>query len=105
MVAVSVLISVLALIGSGDAASAGVLEVPVGRIAVVVVVGYLVALVLLVAALVSRSVPSAWVAAVLSVGVALVVSVYPLFATAGVAVDQAREVLPWILDLIRRVNG
>ena len=55
VLAVVLLISVIALIGSGDGLTAGTLVVPVGRIVVVVGLGYLLALALLVLALRSRS--------------------------------------------------
>jgi hypothetical protein len=102
LLAVVTLVSVAALIGSGDGLTAGALVVPMGRIVLVVAVGYLIALALLVLALRSGSPVQAWVCALLAVVIALVVSIYPLVATASAAVDQARDIVPWILDLIRR---
>ncbi|GAA3695264.1 hypothetical protein GCM10022204_08810 [Microlunatus aurantiacus] len=102
VLAVVLLISVAALIGSGDGLTAGTLVVPVGRIVVVVALGYLVALALLVRALRSGSSVQAWLSVGVAVVVAFGVSVYPLVATASAAVDQARDIVPWILDLIRR---
>ena len=102
VLAVLTLISVAALIGSGDGLTAGALVVPMGRIVLVVAIGYLIALVLLLLALRSGSPVQAWICALLAVVLAFGVSIYPLFATASAAVDQARDVVPWILDLIRR---
>jgi hypothetical protein len=102
LLAVVTLVSVAALIGSGDGLTAGALVVPMGRIVLVVAVGYLIALALLVLAARSGSPVQAWVCALLAVVIAFVVSIYPLVATASAAVDQARDIVPWILDLIRR---
>lgn len=102
LLAVVLLVSVLALIGSGDGLTAGALVVPVGRIVVVVGLGYLIALALLVLALRAGSPVQAWLCVAVALVVAYGVSVYPLFATASAAVDQARDIVPWILDLIRR---
>lgn len=105
LVALTLLISSLSVIGSGEGVTAGALQVPVARIVIVVAVGYLVALGLLAATLVARSPVGGWVLALVAVAIAVSVSVYPLFATAATAVDQARDVVPWILDLIRTVTG
>lgn len=102
VLAVVLLISVIALIGSGDGLTAGTLVVPVGRIVVVVGLGYLIALALLVLALRSRSGVQAGLCVAVALVVAYGVSIYPLFATASAAVDQARDIVPWILDLLRR---
>ncbi len=102
LLAVVLLVTVVGLIGSGDGLTAGTLVVPVGRIVVVVGLCYLVALALLVLALRSGSPVQAWLCVVVSVVIAFTVSVYPLFATASAAVDQARDIIPWIRDLIRR---
>lgn len=102
LLAVGLLITVIGLIGSGDGLTAGTLVVPVGRIVVVVGIGYLIALALLVLALRSGSPVQAWLCVVVALVVAYGVSIYPLFATASAAVDQARDIVPWIMDLIRR---
>ena len=102
VLAVLTLTGAAALINSGDGLTAGTLVVPMGRIVLVVAMGYLIALVLLVLALRSGSPVQAWVCALLAVVIAFVVSIYPLFATSSAAVDQVRDIVPWILDLIRR---
>lgn len=98
--AVAVLIGVIALIGSGDGATAGALDVPIGRSVAVVTIGYAIALALVALTLRSASIVGAWVAAVAATVIAWMVSIYPLVATAAVAVDQARDIVPWILGLL-----
>lgn len=105
VVSVVVLISVIGLIGSGEGVTGGMLRVPVGKITLVVVLGYLITLALLVLTATSRSLVRAWVSAVIACVVSLIVSVYPLVATATAAVSQAHQVLPFIADLIHRVAG
>lgn len=103
VLAAVLLIGVATLIGSGDGLTAGALVVPVGRIVGVVALGYAVALIGVVLAVRSGSVARSWLSATMAVVVALGVSVYPLVATASAAVDQARDVVPWIIDLLRSV--
>ncbi len=97
----ALLVGVATLISSGDGLTAGALIVPLGRIVVVVGLGYLIAVVLLILAVRSPSVARAWVSALAAAVIALGVSVYPLFATAASAVDQAQDIVPWIIALIR----
>jgi hypothetical protein len=95
---------VLGLVGA--AASAGpVLSVPVGSITAVVVLGFLLALGLLVAAALSRPKVAAWTLAVVAWLVSLVVSVWPIIATANQAVDRARDIWPWIVQLVQQVTS
>lgn len=101
LLALALLIGVVTLIGSGDGLTAGTLVVPVGRIVGVVALGYAVALIALVLTVRSGSAVRAWICAVAAVLVAVGVSVYPLVATASAAVDQARDIVPWIIDLVR----
>ncbi|PWJ54450.1 hypothetical protein SAMN06264364_107146 [Quadrisphaera granulorum] len=97
-----VLAPVLGLVGA--AASAGpVLSVPVGSITAVVVLGYLLALGLLVAAAVSRQTLLAWTLAVVAWLVSLAASVWPIIATADQAVDRVRDIWPWIMQLVQQV--
>jgi len=99
--AVVLLVGVATLISSGDGLTAGALEVPVGRIVGVVALGYAVALIALVLAVRSGSAVRSWICATVAVVVAFGVSVYPLVATASAAVDQARDIVSWIIELIR----
>ncbi|KZX20220.1 hypothetical protein [Rathayibacter tanaceti] len=105
VVVVAVLLPVLGLIGAADGSTAGALDVPVGAIVFSIVVGYAVGLAFLGLALLSRNAPLAWVFAVAAVVATLVGSVWPLFATAFASVDQARDAIPFIQDLIARVTG
>ncbi|MGQ7297500.1 hypothetical protein [Quadrisphaera sp. KR29] len=104
LAALLVLVPVLGLVGA--AASAGpVLSVPVGSITAVVVLGFLVALGLLVAAAVSRPTWLAWGLVAVAVLVALAASVWPIIATADQAVDRARDIWPWIQQLVQQVRS
>jgi len=105
VLSLTVLGSVVGLIGSGDAATGGALLVPVGRIVVVVGLGYLIGAALLVVSWRTRSVVAAWVTALIAAGVTGIVSLYPLVATALSAVGQVGEVVPWIIGLVERVTG
>jgi hypothetical protein len=98
---VALLVGVATLISSGDGLTAGALIVPLGRIVVVVGLEYLIAVVLLILAVRSPSVARAWISALAAAVIALGVSVYPLFATAASAVDQAQDIVPWVIGLIR----
>lgn len=89
----------------GAAAAAGpVLDVPAASSTVVVVLGYVVAVALLVGAWASRRTWSAWTLAVLAWLVSLVVSLWPLVATANAAVDRVGDIWPWISELVRSVS-
>ena len=98
MLAVVLLVGVATLISSGDGLTAGALEVPVGRIVGVVALGYAVALIALVLAVRSGSAVRSWICATVAVVVAFGVLVYPLVATASAAADQARDIVPWIMN-------
>lgn len=105
LVVVGVFVPVLGLLAAADGGTAGVLDVPVGSIAIAAVVGYLLALVLLGLVLLTRSGPVAWVLAVAAVVSTLLVSLWPLVATALSAVDQAGDVWPFITGLIDQFWG
>lgn len=72
--------------GSADAATAGAPDVPVGRI-------------------VGVGAPVAWDLTVVAVVVALVVSLYPLLATADAALQQGRAFVPWVTGLVAQLRG
>jgi len=99
---VFVLLPVLGLIGAADGSTVGALDVPVGSIAVALVIGLGLALVLLALIVATRNGAVAWVLAVAAVISTLVVSVWPLVATAFAAVGQAGDVIPFIQGLIEQ---
>jgi len=99
-----VFLPVLALIGAADGGTAGALDVPVGSIAGAAAVGFLLALALLGLVVLTRRGALAWVLAVAAVVSTLLVSIWPLFATALAGVDQVRDVWPFIQDLVARAG-
>lgn len=101
LVTVAVLAPVLGLVGSA-AAAGPFLDVPWGSITVAVVIGYLASLSCLALAFVTRRPGLGWFAVACAVLFALVASLWPVVAMADTAVDRARDVLPWIVDLVRR---
>lgn len=101
----AVLIPILTLIGTADGATVGALDVPVGAIVIALLIGYGLALVLLLIAARVRNGPLAWILAVSAVVSTLAVSVWPLFAVAAAGVDQASDIIPFIQDLIHRVTN
>ena len=76
----AVVVPVWGVIGSADAASAGALDVPVGRIVGVTLVGLVVVVALGVGLDRTYAAPVAWALAVVALLVALVVGVAPDFA-------------------------
>ena len=105
VVVLAVFLPVLGLLAAADGGTAGVLDVPVGSIALAAVIGFLLALVLLGLILTTRSGPLAWVLAVAAVVSTLLVSLWPLVTTAFSAVDQASDVWPFITGLVERFRG
>ncbi|PPG49456.1 hypothetical protein C5C24_12700 [Rathayibacter sp. AY2B3] len=105
VVVVAVLLPVLGLIGAADGTTAGALDVPVGAIVLSIVISYAVGLACLALAFVSRNAALAWIAAVAAVIATLIGSIWPLIATGFASVDQAKDVIPFIQDLIARVRG
>ena len=101
---VFVLLPVLGLIGAADGSTVGALDVPVGSIAVALVIGLGLALVLLALIVATRNGAVAWVLAVAAVISTVVVSLWPLVATAFAAVGQAGDVIPFIQGLIEQVG-
>lgn len=100
-----VLLPVLGLIGAADATVAGALDVPVGGVALTIVIGYGLSLVFLVLTFLSRRGAPAWVFAILAILTNLFGSVWPLVVTAMASVGQAQDIGPFIADLIRRATG
>ena len=101
---VFVLLPVLGLIGAADGSTVGALDVPVGSIAVALVIGLGLALVLLALIAATRNGAVARILAVAAVTSTLVVSLWPLVATAFAAVGQAGDVIPFIQGLIEQVG-
>ena len=99
---VGVVLPVWTAIGAADGAVAGAVDVPAGRIAAVTVLGLLVVLALVVGLVLTRRAALAWPLALAALALALVVAVYPLLATAARAVQQGREFIPWVSDLVAR---
>ncbi len=105
LIVLGVLLPNLGLIGAADAGTLGVLDVPVGQIAVAIVASYALGLVLLALTSASRNGPVAWIVSVAAIIATLVGSVAPLVVTAFASVGQAGEVLPFIQQLIGSVTG
>lgn len=105
LVLAAVVLPVWGLIGSADASTAGALDVPVGRIAVVTVLGVLVVVALAVGLLVTARPTVAWVLTAVITVVALLTALYPLLATAQAAVDQGKAFIPWLTNLVVQLRG
>ncbi|NQX12330.1 hypothetical protein HQQ80_11890 [Microbacteriaceae bacterium VKM Ac-2855] len=105
LILLGVLLPLLGLIGAADGATAGALDVPVGTIAVALVVGYGLALAFLLLCLRTRNGAFAWVLAVAAVVATLLVSLWPIVAVAIAGVDQAQDIVPFIQNLIEKVMG
>ncbi|OUE23458.1 hypothetical protein [Clavibacter michiganensis] len=105
VVVVGVLLPVLGLVGAADATTAGQLDVPVGLIALGIVISFGVGLAALAVAAMTRSGVVAWIAAVSTVVATLVGSTWPLVATTIASVDQVQDAIPFVQDLIGRVLG
>ncbi|GLK16703.1 hypothetical protein [Herbiconiux flava] len=98
-----VMLPVLGLIAGADATTVGVLDVPVGAIAVSILICSVVALGCLGLTFVSRNGALSWVAAVAAVVATLIGSVWPLVATGMSSVGQVQDLVPFIQELIGRV--
>ncbi|MFJ3379528.1 MFS transporter permease [Curtobacterium sp. NPDC090217] len=83
----------------------GLVPFPVVRVTLVTVLGGIVVLALLILAVTRRRSVAAWVPVVLAVIVAVVVTVYPLFAVAIGSADRAGDIGPVITDLVRQFTG
>ena len=105
LIVVGILLPILGLIGAADGATVGALNVPVGSIAVALLIGYVLSLLLLFGAVRSRNGALSWVLSVAAVISALLVSLWPILAVAIAGVDQASDIVPFIQDLIARVTG
>jgi len=98
-----VLAPVVGLVGA--AAGAGpVLDIPYASMTFVVVVGFLLAIGCVAVAFLTRRPWASWTVVALAWVLSLAVSLWPVVATADSAVDRARDVVPWILDLVREVR-
>lgn len=101
----TVVVPVWGVIGSADAASAGALDVPVGRIVLVTLLGLVLVAALGVGLARTYSAGVAWALTVVAVLVALAAGIYPLFATASSALDQGRDFVPWAIGVVRAFRG
>lgn len=102
LIVVGVLLPVLGLIGAIDATTLGTLTVPVGAIALSILISSVVGLGFLALACVSRNGALAWACAIAAVIATLIGSLWPLLATAFASVDQVQDVIPFLQDLIAR---
>ncbi|GAA0965969.1 hypothetical protein [Frigoribacterium faeni] len=102
LIVLGVLVPVLTLIGAAEGGTAGALDVPVGQIAIALLIGYVLALVLLAIIVTVRNGAFAWVLGVAAVISTLLVSLWPLVAVAIAGVDQVQDVIPFIQDLVQR---
>ena len=105
VIVVGVLLPVLGLVAAADGSTAGALNVPVGQIVLALLVGYLLALALLVVAVRVRRGAVAWVLGVAAVVSTLLVSVWPIVVTAIAGADQARDVIPTLQQIIGQITG
>lgn len=105
LIVLGVLLPNLGLIGAADASTLGVLDVPVGQIALAIVISFVLGLILLGMKFASRNGAVAWIASVAAIVATLVGSVAPLVVTAFASVGQAGEVIPFIQQLIASVTG
>ncbi|MDJ0337913.1 hypothetical protein [Cryobacterium sp. PH31-O1] len=99
-----ILAPVLSLIGTG-LAFAPFVQVPVTQIIIATIGGYILVLGLLTLTGLSRNGALSWFLASTATLLCLIVSLYPLFAVAFAAVDNAGNAIPWILDWIARIRG
>ena len=100
-----ILIPILGLIGAVGATTFGTLHIPVGTITAAIVLSYLIALGLLALTFLAKFGPLAWITAVAAVVATLVGSVWPLIATAFSSVNQVRDVIPFIEELLGKVTS
>jgi hypothetical protein len=94
---------VLGLVGSA-AAAGPVLRIPYAGITAVVVLALVAAAACLAGAWRASVGWVGWTLVVLAWLLTLVASLWPLVATADAAVDSARDVWPWIAQLVRDVR-
>lgn len=99
LVALLVLAPVVSLV-AGSVGAEWFVDVPVGRIGVVVVAGYLLAAGLLALILRTRRGPVGWVLAVAAVIAATVVSLYPMVAVASAVTEGLGDIVPFVLRWI-----
>ncbi|WP_380173281.1 hypothetical protein ACFEMC_02480 [Kineococcus sp. DHX-1] len=102
LVLLLVLGPVLGLVGAA-AAAGPLLQVPYASITAVVVLGVLLAAACVLAAYRTSVGRLGWTLVVVAVLLALLASLWPLLATGDAAVDSARDVWPWIVQLVRDV--
>lgn len=103
VVAVAVLTPVAGLVGTAVAATP-MIHFPVAGMVVTVIAGYALAAGFLALILRLRNGALAWICAVAAVIAALVVSVYPLAATAIAAAQGAGEAVPTVLEWIEKIQ-
>ncbi|MBG6215448.1 MULTISPECIES: hypothetical protein [unclassified Cryobacterium] len=98
-----VLVPVLSLIRTG-LGFAPFMRLPVAQIDVATVGGYALVLGLLALTGLSRNGAWSWILTIVATISCLTVSIYPLFAVAFAAVDNAGDAIPWIVDWITRIR-
>ena len=103
IVATVVLVPVIGLVASA-AAAAPFVDFPVGAMIVTVVGGYALAAGFLALILRIRRGALAWICAVSAVIAALIVSIYPLAASAIAAANQAGETIPTVVEWVGRLQ-
>ena len=94
---------VLGLVGAA-AAAGPLLQVPYAGITAVVVLGLVAAAACVLGAYRTSAGRLGWTLVAVGWLLALLVSVWPLLATGDAAVDSARDVWPWIVQLVRDVT-
>ncbi|RPE77611.1 MULTISPECIES: hypothetical protein [unclassified Frondihabitans] len=95
-----VLLPILGLIGASVGA-VWFIHLPIARITVTVIAGYLLALGFLALILRRRNGPLAWILAVAAIISTLIVSIYPAVAVSLVAVHDGTTFVPWAINWIR----
>jgi len=102
-VTIFVLAPVLSLIGTG-LAFVPFIQLPVAQIVAATLGGYAFVLGLLALTGLSRNGALSWILTIVATMSCLTVSIYPLFAVAFAAVDNAGDAIPWIVDWITRIR-
>lgn len=95
IVALLVLLPVVSLV-TGSLGAEWFVDIPVGRITLVVVAGYLLSAGLLALILRTRHSAVGWALSVAAVLVALVVSLYPVVAVASAATQGVGDIIPFV---------
>ncbi|MFC7431580.1 MULTISPECIES: hypothetical protein [unclassified Agrococcus] len=95
---------VMGLVGAAGSVVPGALQIPVGQIAIAIVVGFLVAAGCVVVAGVARYPWLSWTFVVAAWVSSLIGSIWPIVVTANAAVDRVGDIIPFITELISRIG-